>query len=308
MNAVDRPFYVDPDYARLRDLIIAGHDQGMGLSNWPLARLDSLRFGRFWAGEAAGDRPWEQDFHIWEAGDTGELLAVAHFEEPRVAALQVLPAARPLEPEMLAWIEARHLQNRPAEAAEWTLEIPAHTDDAERQALLARHGFVRRGPVFVTRIRDVRLPAEDAPEPAEFTLRLIDYASDADMERLAAATNDVFPYAGFTAATLRLHQHAPTWTTHWVAESPDGRFASFAGIWYEPALRQGQFEPVGTLAEFRRRGLARAVMGAGLRHLAALGALQALVDTGYENAQANLLYASLGFTTVEVYDTWEKRF
>jgi ribosomal protein S18 acetylase RimI-like enzyme len=93
-----------------------------------------------------------------------------------------------------------------------------------------------------------------------------------------------------------------------VAEAPDGRFAAIAGIWYVPALRHGQFEPVGTLADVRRRGLARAVMAAGLRHLADLGATQAIVDTDYDNLQANPLYAALGFTTVHVYEMWEKPF
>ncbi len=308
MAAVDRPFRTEPDYARLRALLLEGARRGLALVNWPPARLDGLRYGVHWQAELRGERSWEEDFRVWEAAPAGTLLGVAHFEGPRQGALQVHPDARALEGDMLAWLEARHRQKRPPDATEWTLEIPALTTDRRRQRLLAERGFVRCRPVYVTRVRDMAAALPQAPVAPGFTVRLIEQARAADLEQVAASTRLIFPHADTEAATLRLFAHAPTWSTHWVAEAPDGRFAALAGIWYEPALRHGQFEPVGTLADFRRRGLARAVMAAGLRHLAALGAEQVIVDTGYDNVEANPLYAALGFSRVEVYDVWEKQF
>jgi GNAT superfamily N-acetyltransferase len=52
-----------------------------------------------------------------------------------------------------------------------------------------------------------------------------------------------------------------------VVEAPDGRFASYVLVRPDDENGVGLFEPVGTRAEFRRRGLGAAVCTFGLRRL-----------------------------------------
>jgi ribosomal protein S18 acetylase RimI-like enzyme len=84
-----------------------------------------------------------------------------------------------------------------------------------------------------------------------------------------------------------------------VAVAPDGRVAAFAIVWTDDVLRIGQFEPVGTDPDFVRRGLGRAVMGAGLARLAAEGMTHARVMTNGENIAAIGLYESCGFEIID---------
>ena len=83
-----------------------------------------------------------------------------------------------------------------------------------------------------------------------------------------------------------------------VVGGPDGRFAAFCLCWIDPVNRIGEFEPVGTHPDFRRQGLAKAVLFAGLQRMKAFGAEQAFVLCRGDNQAAATLYQSLGFKAV----------
>jgi predicted N-acetyltransferase YhbS len=80
-----------------------------------------------------------------------------------------------------------------------------------------------------------------------------------------------------------------------VTVSPEGRFASYCIIWYDPVNRIGEFEPVGTRPTFEGRGLGRAVLTEGFRRLKALGAKTACVACEPDTLE---FYQSAGFTEV----------
>jgi mycothiol synthase len=63
----------------------------------------------------------------------------------------------------------------------------------------------------------------------------------------------------------------------------------------------GHFEPVGSHQDFRRRGLARAMMLHGLERMRTVGMDAATVEYDASNAPARHLYAGLGF--VKRYET-----
>lgn len=80
-----------------------------------------------------------------------------------------------------------------------------------------------------------------------------------------------------------------------MAVSPDGQFAAFAMCWIDQESRVGQFEPVGTAPDFRRKGVARAVLEEGLRRMQAHGAERAMVIVEAEEQAACALYEAVGF-------------
>jgi mycothiol synthase len=79
-----------------------------------------------------------------------------------------------------------------------------------------------------------------------------------------------------------------------VAVAPETRFGAYCICWMDPANGVGEFEPVGTLPELRRRGLARAVVLEGFRRMKARGAHTALVRFEGENAPARRSYELVG--------------
>ena len=81
-----------------------------------------------------------------------------------------------------------------------------------------------------------------------------------------------------------------------VVEAPDGSLAAFGMAWWDEAARVGEFEPVGTHPEHQRRGLARALLGWGLRRYAQRGARIVQVYSETTNEASEALYQAVGFT------------
>lgn len=80
--------------------------------------------------------------------------------------------------------------------------------------------------------------------------------------------------------------------------APDGRAAAFCIVWPDPLSGIGQIEPVGTHPDFQRKGLGRAVMLAGMRHLQSLGMSSARICVLADNPAAFKLYQNVGFRAV----------
>lgn len=130
--------------------------------------------------------------------------------------------------------------------------------------------------------------------PDGFTVRA---ARPGDAAELAAARNSAFDddWTGerYRAAVMDKPGYDPG--RELVAESPGGRIAAFTVVWFDEHNSAGHFEPVGTHNDFRRLGLARAVMALGLRLMRERGLSTVSVNHNAENLAAAGLYRSLGF-------------
>ncbi len=80
-----------------------------------------------------------------------------------------------------------------------------------------------------------------------------------------------------------------------VVVAPDGHFAAFTVTRLDQQNRIGLLEPVGTRREFRRLGLARALLNHALALMQRAGMERAVVAHGADNLPARELYRSLGF-------------
>ena len=91
-----------------------------------------------------------------------------------------------------------------------------------------------------------------------------------------------------------------------VAVAPDGGITSFCTIWFDDATRTALYDPVGTMPEHQRRGLAKAVICEGLRRLKRMGAVAAFVN-GFSPA-ANALYDAAISPECDLSEPWVKTY
>jgi ribosomal protein S18 acetylase RimI-like enzyme len=256
-----------------------------------------------------GDLAWQTTQHVgrepewrrqlWE--EDGRVVAYGWLALPNTLDWQVDPRRPELVDEVLAWFED--------DAQSDTLEASAiAADEAGVESLRARgYEEVHDEPWMAFMLRGL----DDVPEPeppAGYRLRTV---GEGDIERRVEVHRAAFHPSRVTVESYR--NVVRTWPYRadldCVAESLDGSFAAYTLCWYDDENRVGEFEPVGTHPDHRRRGLARAVNLDALRRLRDAGAEHAIVlCRGDDRHPApKLLYESVGFRQHSRTVTFRKR-
>jgi mycothiol synthase len=229
--------------------------------------------------------------------DGGELIAWAIWQ-PAWSELDfaVHPAhAANVASEILAWGSGRvgaAARENPEITAWW---VGCRPDDPVRATALETAGFVREPWTKVRYERDLAGSVPSPAVPAGVTLRPL--RGESEVEQYVAAHRAAFDSTRMTAdwrrGTLSMPGHPPDLDL--VAEAPDGRIAAFAVLWLGTLAGgvEAQFEPVGTRPEYRRLGLAHALLLEGMRRARAAGARRAAVETYSFSQEARALYGSL---------------
>lgn len=242
------------------------------------------------------------DAQVWAHG-SGQLAAIAMIWDGMALIFSIHPRdlSEDLADEILSWGIARAgaLARRSGERA--CLLVPSCAADRQAAALLARRGFVAEDWWLLRMVRALAAPIAAAGLPDGWALRPASSAQD-----LAAATalyQDVF-VADSSVVRERLALRRAGEQVHaldLVAVAPDGALAAFclctAGPLdlAHPARKEGWIELIGTRPEYRRLGIGRVMLLAGLRQLKTLGAERALLGTASWNVAAQSLFASAGF-------------
>jgi ribosomal protein S18 acetylase RimI-like enzyme len=179
-----------------------------------------------------------------------------------------------------------------------SVDVLVDNDDAELIDLLAGVGFVV-GEEDGTAWMDAEGRPDVTPLPEGFVL----------VDR-ALATSGPHPMRRRNGeqveARLRqcsLYDPAPDLA----AETADGQVGGYALSWFDPVTRVGMLEPMRVEDEYQRRGLARAMLTAGLDRLASRGARRLKVS--YATGAARSLYVGAGFrvTSTSTSYHWRRR-
>ncbi|HEY8172592.1 MAG TPA: GNAT family N-acetyltransferase, partial [Dehalococcoidia bacterium] len=231
-----------------------------------------------------GDFVWQlcifdatEDVRLWLDGD--EAVACAIFEPPLTFQFVIHPAAverHVLTAEVLQWVEGRRALVKAKDAipiayrelGNETLSTTALDSDAERNDLLTRAGYVRRGPAGVrfARVLDGPLPEGVLPDGARFCS-----VTDDEVEARAELHRDAWSVWGpsaYSGARYQRLREAPLYEAGLdIVLAYEDRFVSYCVCWLDTDNGVGYFEPVGTHSAAARRGFGRGVIREGMRRL-----------------------------------------
>jgi mycothiol synthase len=307
MKLTMRPYQTEDDYWRIRAFL----RQVMLLNDvreisWHVARLDYWRWHI--AANCLDQDSIDDLVFLWETAD-GQIAAVLNPESLGEAHLQVHPglSTPELEDEMLAVAEEHLAADRDGQRV---LTTWSDDQDAPRLAVLARRGYTRNPWAEHQWRRDLDAPVPEAPLPEGYTVRALGEVHELPA-RSWASWRGFHPdepdedYEGWE--WYHNLQRCPLYRRDLdiVAVAPGGEIASFCTFWYDDVTRSAYIEPVATVPEHLRRGLARATITEGLRRIQRMGAARAFVS-GYEPAP-NALYSTLLSPDHDRSEGWVKR-
>ena len=252
------------------------------------------------------------DMRLWETAEG--VVAAALFAGPSQVWLEAMPEHEHLLAEILAWAELAMVTERPRLGTD-ALSVKLSEVDQSRIATVEALGYRRAAPegVRFRRALDTEIP----PAPLPRGMRVRDSVG-IDPEARAACHRDAWNHLAhigienarstFTAKSygrlLASRVYDPKLDL--LIETEDGQLVANCICWADAASGIGTFEPVGTHADYRGLGLARAVNVEGLRRLQALGMAWGRVSTAHFNAPAIATYLSCGFEVIGRTALWTK--
>jgi ribosomal protein S18 acetylase RimI-like enzyme len=294
----------DEDMARLRRFL-AEVWRDAGPANG-CAHVGDLLWGRFMYEDTVVNPAGR--FRFWEGMD-GRVLGFACFYPPATIDFSVHPRLRAeadLYAAMLAWGDERRRAFAGNDVPK-PLSVTVMSDDAATGSLLSAVGFSPTADdplLYFTRNLSDAIPAPAVPEG--FVVRSL--RGEAEYDERVAIHREVWHPSRVTIGAYRRLRTVDGYDPELdlVAVAPDGTFAAYAILWYDPATRTAEFEPVGARPAFRGRGLTKAVLLEGLRRVRERGAELAIVYTGEDRLPARRLYESVGFRVVNQWVNWQR--
>ena len=178
-----------------------------------------------------------------------------------------------------------------------SVDVLVDKDDADLVDLLAGAGFVA-GEGDGTAWMDAGERADVAPLPEGFAL--VDRALSTTKPHPMRQRNGEHVETRLRQCSL----YDPALDL--CAETADGQAVGYALFWFDPVTQVGLLEPMRVEDEYQRRGLARAMLTAGLDRLASRGARRLKVS--YSAAAARSLYFGAGFreTSTSMSYSWKR--
>ena len=297
------------DVRAIGALIRRAFAQAPGVNAWTFARFDIWAQRRIADETLRGRREWQPHIALWE-DDADRVVgavffpdSVAPYRDLNAAVLLVDPAHRALWPALLDWAEAHHADLDLPDAA---LRVEALDSNRPLTELLQARGYVKPAPHFIHRLKLLD-PAirEPVTLPPGFSLRTP--RTDDEIDRFLQASKIVFGFED-SVPVFRIVEQAPSSVPDLalVAVTADGEVAAFARLWLDSVLSLAEFEPVGTLPTYQKRGLGLALLAEGHNRLRGLGCRTATVDAWSESVGANKLYQAAGLLAIDAMYEWRR--
>lgn len=239
---------------------------------------------------------WDEIAYLWMTGDSRTLAWSLISPHYGAFDLFILPSERegPHVDVMLDWTIARATDYAQQYTHATVCTMWVFEDDRVWIDHLEKRAFTR-DPEYALYYMIHAL--DDLPAPTVPDGVVLRHTTAADCASRAEAHRAAFGSRYMTGDAYRQVMQAPGYTPDLdvIAVAPGERVAAFALGWYDAHNRVGELEPVGTHADFRGRGLAKAVVGEALRRFQARDAQHVIVYVESDNHAAQALYRAAGF-------------
>jgi mycothiol synthase len=300
MKLISRPYQSTNDLYATGELLRRAYRTCKSLNAWSFAEFDIWAQRRIADSEAFGDNSWNQSFRLWQ-DDNRKLIGAAfahdyhHWRKDPNPYTLILDFDHPqLVDEMFDWAETCA---RP--------EVSAKEKHLVLANILKSRGYIRSDDFMVCREKTLAgTPPEPANLPGGYRLEVLNHAS---WPAYFVAVNAVFNMMDNTdsfRSILQASSNVPE--LHLNVVSEQGEIAAFCSVWWDLQNNVAEFEPVGTLPRFQKKGLAAALLAHASNRLREMGCPLVTVESWSESVGANKLYEACGLQEVDRIYNWKK--
>ena len=283
-----RPYQRSLDLLSIGQLLRGAYAIAPNWNTYSFARFDIWAQRRISDEVLLNDTAWQSDVRLWETGD-GMLVGAVFFESDRDAMLIGHPDWPDLIEPMLDYAEARYLEKGSPEP----LMIEAMESNVARCDLLKSRGYTLYSGHFIHRhkVLDPNV-IEPVNLPPGYSIKLL---TRGDLPQYLRAVFAVFGRSGTVESDPYLSQ-APSYVPELdlMVMSDQNEVAAFCTVWVDPVNRYAEFEPVGTVPSFQKRGLGSALLAEACNRLRKLGCPLVTVQSWSTSEGANKLYQGAG--------------
>jgi GNAT superfamily N-acetyltransferase len=165
---------------------------------------------------------------------------------------------------------------------------------------LLENGFGRYEGMHVMS-RQTKDLIPDVSIPQEITVRRTKMTAEEEQKAYVRAYNGCFFELPKTLEALRFFLDSPVWAagTAVAAFDPQGGLVGSALAYPDEEAGWGVVDDVFVLPEWRRRGIAKRLVGEGIQYLREQGVEEARLDVVQSNEPAISLYRSMGYVTID---------
>lgn len=299
MKITYRTYQSPQDYQLVDQFLIQHYQPGNADRNWVEPAWEYMHYHPLLDSSAL------DKIGLWEDG--GNLVAIAHFEwSLGEAFFQFHPGYRHLREQLLDYAE-EYLFGRSKTDGRNYLRAYINDHDLPFTSLVEQRGY-HIDHEEARPMAKFEIPQPFPPIELPEGFRLKSLADDCDWVKVNRVLYRGFNHSGEPPASPQdIEERRIMFDTpkarrdlKIVVEAPDGEFASFCGMFYEPTHRYAYVEPVATDPTYRRLGLGKAAVLEGIRRCSALGATTAYVGSDQK------FYLSMGFKVNYTSQCWLK--
>ena len=287
MNIIDRAYEnTDEEYREICEFLnkLSTQDQYM---LWESGRMNFWRYNVH-AKKDPQDRFFKDNLHLWRS-DKGRIVGLCISEYGKNDLfIEVLPEYQDIYADIFRWIDSTWALNREE------IDVEIFSADTRKIERLQAHGFSFHRHVENERTYD--LNEVDLSYQLEDGFRIQAFSESLDYAGRVALVQSAFENPRYTEKNLKGLMSSPDYIDEYnlMVISPDDQPVAYCVGWHESANDQnGYIEPVGTHADYRQRGFAKAVIKECFTRMKANGIKLVEIASPAEPDVANYLYDSL---------------
>ena len=304
MTLTIRDFHWNKDFESVRQFAIEAWNAGPLYRNWIPSAFENTKFGP--GGTEYLD---EEDEYtkIWE-GSQSKIVAVSIVKPSGGCWIHIHPDHLDIEREIVLWIEEQRKKTKKNSDDMVGYRFVVEEHDAVRISLLKDLGFERSEIEGISRVHPYDKPIPEYQLPEGYSVRhtvIMD-----EWEKYREVQMAVFAHVkDMSKKMLELYSTASFYVPELdiVAVDPDSNFAAFCTGRIDPVSKIAELEPVGTHPDYRKKGLAKAVILECLKRLQKHDPVAVVILGAAPTEGANQLYESVGFENKGERYIWTKQ-